>query len=136
LAFAWNAYVTYEEFLKAAASQQTNPISTGQSIQLSIAKLLFFSLLVGAVVWIGRIYRAHRHNYVLNRHRQNALGTFNTFVDSAHDAQTKSAVLLQATQAIFVIQPTGYISQEMDSGGLPQILEVVKTVIQGSSAKS
>jgi hypothetical protein len=133
LALAWNSYVTYDQFLRRMIDDNGVAISPAQSIQLGLAKLLFFSLLVGSTIWCARIYRAHQHNYVLNKHRQNALSTFDSFISSAQDAQTKSAVLLQATQAIFVMQPTGYVSQEMESGSVPQVVEIVKTVVQGSA---
>jgi hypothetical protein len=97
-----------------------------QSIQLTVAKIVVFSLLFTAIVWSGRIYRAHRHNYVVNKHRQNALSTFETFVKAANDEQTKSAVLLQTTNCIFSPQHTGYIAHEQESAGYPQILEIIR----------
>ena len=129
--FAWNSYKLYEQLILRAFAENASPFTTAQSIQLGVAKLFLFSLLVGGIVWCGRVYRAHRHNYVVNKHRQNALGTFDTFVNSAHDQQTKSAILLQATQAIFTPQHTGYISQEGEAGGYPQIMEIVRSVAEG-----
>jgi hypothetical protein len=128
--FAWNSYKYYEELVKLSFAEKGIGLSAAQSIQLGVAKLFLFSLLVGGIIWCGRNYRAHRHNYVVNKHRQNALSTFDTFVNSAQDQQTKSAVLLQATQAIFVPQPTGYISQEGESGSLPQVFEIVRNVVE------
>jgi hypothetical protein len=75
-----------------------------------------------------RTYRAHRHNYVINKHRQNALQTFRAFSQQANaDPATKSAVLLQATQCIFAPQATGYTTQEADSNYSP-IIEIVRAV--------
>jgi hypothetical protein len=71
--------------------------------------VIVFSLLLSGMLWVGRIYRAARHNYVVNKHRQNALRTFETFVKSA-DPQIKSAVLLQTTGCIFTAQNTGYVA--------------------------
>lgn len=109
-------------------------LTTAQSIQLGLAKLLLFSFLVGGIVWSGRVYRAHRHNYVVNKHRQNALSTFKTFVSSTQDQQTKNAVLLQATQCVFAPQVTGYITQENEASGTPQILEIVRGISEGSKS--
>lgn len=104
-------------------------LTGSQSIQLAVAKLIGFSVLLSATLWSGRIYRAHRHNYVVNKHRQNALSTFETFVKAAgNDEQTKNAVLLQATQCIFSPQHTGYITHEPDSGGYPQVLEIIRGI--------
>ncbi|SRR6266851_2838502 len=99
-----------------------------QNLQVLIPKILVFSVLFSATVWAGRTYRAHRHNAVINRHRQNALSTFQTFAKAASDDQTKNAVLLQATQCIFSPQQTGYVSGEMESGGAPQVLEIVRNL--------
>jgi hypothetical protein len=99
----------------------------GQSVQLAIAKIVGFSLLYFAIVWSGRVYRGQWHNYVVNKHRQNALSTFETFVKAASDDQTKNAVLLQATHCIFAPQSTGFVSAEVDGGGSPQILEIVRS---------
>jgi hypothetical protein len=112
-------------------------LNTLQVIPLSIAKLLVFSGLFAGTIWAGKIYRAHRHNAVVNRHRQNALSTFETFVVSASDQQTKNAVLLQATQSIFSPQQTGYMTTETDSGGGGlQIMKILETVVGEGKGKA
>jgi len=83
--------------------------------------------MVSATFWAGKTYRAHRHNAVVNRHRQNALTTFQTFAQAASEEQTKNAVLLQATQCIFSPQQTGYIQSDNDTPGIPQVLEIVRS---------
>lgn len=109
-------------------------VNTSVAVQLALAKLIAFSLLFSAVLWAGRIYRAHRHNYVVNKHRQNALSTFEAFAKATEgDTATKNAVLLQATQCIFSPQTTGYLSQEKESEGSTQILEVIRGVASGKS---
>lgn len=111
------------------------PGTTALQIQLAVAKLIVFSVLFSAVVWTGKMYRAHRHNYVINRHRLNALSTFEAFAKATDDQQIKNAVLLQATQCIFGPQPTGYISGENESEGYPQILEIVRGMGAGDKSK-
>lgn len=102
---------------------------TGQAIQMAVAKLLLFSALSYAVVWCGRLYRAQWHNYVVNKHRQNALSTFEAFVKAASDEQTKNAVLMQATHCIFSPQVTGFAAAEADASPTPQILEIVRAAL-------
>lgn len=101
------------------------------SLQLAVAKVLIFTVFISAVVWSGRNYRAARHNAVVNRHRQNALQSFETFASAARDDATKNAVLLRSTEAIFQPQPTGYISAEAESAatGSGQILEVIRSTV-------
>lgn len=104
-------------------------LSTTQNLQLTVSKIIILSLMFSATVWAGKTYRAHRHNAVVNRHRQNALSTFKAFVEATTDEPTKNAVLLQATQCIFAPQQTGYVSTgDSDSSGVPQVLEIVRTL--------
>jgi len=101
-------------------------VPTPALIQLTIAKLIVFSILVTGVVWTGQVYRAHRHNYVVNKHRQNALSTFQAFAQAAEDPQTKSAVLLQAMQSVFAPQQTGFSERGPEGASAPQVLEIVR----------
>jgi hypothetical protein len=108
--------------------EQLPSLDLPKSLQLAVAKLIIFSVLFTGIIWMGRVYRAHRHNYVVNKHRQNALSTFETFAKAANDDQTKSAVLLQTTNCIFSQQHTGYIAQESDTAGSHQILEIIRGI--------
>lgn len=104
----------------------------GIIIQYTIAKLIIFSTLYFALAWAVKSYRANKHNEVLNKHRQNALDTFDAFVDAASsDEQTKNAVLLQTVQSIFCQQNTGYNEKEGDYPEHTKILEII-----GSSVKN
>lgn len=95
--------------------------------QLLVAKLVVFSLLVSAIVWCGKMYRAHRHNAVVNRHRQRALDSFATFTESA-PADTRAAVLVQATTAIFTPQHTGYSTTDAEPAVTAPAAELVKAL--------
>jgi hypothetical protein len=132
----WFNYNRTLAILQTAVSTAPPAEAAGHTvitIQLTIAKLIMFSILFSAVLWAGRIYRAHRHNYVVNKHRQNALSTFEAFVKATEDGPTKNAVLLQATQCIFGPQTTGYLPQEKESETPTQIFEFIRGA---SSAKS
>lgn len=134
--FAWYNYNKVFDALQAAVSAPPLPQgasppigTTALAIQFAVAKLIGFSILFSAVVWAGRVYRAHRHNVVVNRHRQNAMGTFEVFVKAASaDDQTKNAVLLQATQCIFSPQSTGYLGAEKEPEGVSQLVEVIRSL--------
>jgi hypothetical protein len=104
-------------------------MTTTQSLQLAVAKVILFSLLYFGMVWSARMYRSQWHNHVINKHRQNALSTFETFVKAASDDQTKNAVLIQATHCIFSPQATGFVAHDSDATASPQILEIVRGVI-------
>lgn len=105
-------------------------LSPVAATQFTISKLVIASLVGSAIVWSARMYRAHRHNEIVNRHRQRALTTFETFVKATKDEQTKSAVLLQTTESIFSPQATGYMGEEADVGGGPKIIEIVRGIAE------
>jgi hypothetical protein len=97
-------------------------------VQFSISKVIFLAIFFIALSICSKNYKAHKHNAVLNKHRQNALNTFEAFVKAAGtDEQTKSAVLLQTTQSIFANHNTGYNSAETDSDISSKIIEIVKS---------
>lgn len=112
----------------ADAAQSVAPL-----IPLVLSRVIIFSVLSYAMIWSIRNYSASRHNFVINRHRQNALSTFETFVKSASDVQTKDAVLVQTTQSIFLPQTSGYARGEGDSKPNSQIVEVVRSLTGSKS---
>jgi len=106
-------------------------IATGRAIELAVAKVLLFSVLYYALVWVVRTYRAVSHNEVVNRHRENALRTFETFVDGATDEQTKQAVLLRATECVFGHQASGFSDPGREDSATSRLLEIVRGVRPG-----
>ncbi|GAA0550963.1 hypothetical protein FHS83_001306 [Rhizomicrobium palustre] len=101
-------------------------------VQQAIAKLIVFSGLSYGLLWCARNYSANRHNYVLNKHRQNSLATFETFAKSAEgDPDTKNAILLQATTSIFAAQTTGYLTKEPEIDQPSKIVEIMRSVKGG-----
>lgn len=112
--------------LYIAQALEPTELGTAQAIQLAVAKILLFSFFFGAVVWAARVYRSHRHNFVVNQHRQNALTSFETFVKAARDDQTKSAVLIEATRCIFSPQASGYADSPAADPSTPRIMEIIR----------
>lgn len=80
-------------------------------------------------------YAAQKHLEVVNRHRQNALDTFDEFLDASGDNQeTRDAVLLAATNAIFDANQSGYLSAKMKgSESTNPFQQVFKAVMPNSS---
>ena len=107
------------------------PLSASHAIRQTIANGIVFSILYFALVFAGRNFRSHRHNYVVNKHRQNALSTFQTFVEATEDEQIKNAVLMRATESIFLGVPTGYLSEEPKQSPIAP-LNVVELVTQSA----
>lgn len=84
---------------------------------------LFYALFVST-----NNYRAQAHNYIVNKNRQNALSTFETFVKASDNDEIKNAVLLQTTKAIFSNTQSGYLKNESMGDEGSQIIEIVKDV--------
>ena len=100
-------------------------LPTAALVPIAVARILVISILSYGLLFCARNYGASRHNFIINRHRQNALSSFETFVKASGDVQTKDAVLLQATQSIFIPQPSGYLKVEGDLQPSGQIIEAM-----------
>lgn len=99
----------------AAYIPALQPTSNIQAVQIVSSKLLIFGVLA---YWLGlcaKNYLSHKHNQVINRHRENALKTFQALAEGAGNPDNKDIVLTHASQCIFSAQDTGYIKQ--GSGG-------------------
>ena len=98
-------------------------------------------LLSPIYVWLNRSIKNHtaqKHLEVINTHRQNALETFDTFVAAAgSNRETRDAVLLAATEAIFDANQTGYLSTKATGhDSRSPVQQVIREIIpQKSSTK-
>lgn len=79
-----------------------------QTVQLAISKVLIFAVLSYVLYLSTKNYLAQKHNAVINKHRQNALMTYEALVDAAKDIANKEIILTHASACIFAPQPTGY----------------------------
>ena len=114
-------------------STKFSTASTNEIIFITTGKLLIASIFYTALIWSSKIYKAHRHNYVVNTHRQHALSTFDAFIESSNDKSTKDQVLLRTAEAIFAPLSSGYLSKEPATQGSPKILEIVRNAITRQS---
>ena len=106
--------------------------SEGSGLTGTLQNLFTKGFLLSPIyVWLNRSiknYTAQKHLEVINTHRQNALETFDTFVAAAGDnRETRDAVLLSATEAIFDANQTGYLSAK---GSGPDSRSPVQQVIR------
>jgi hypothetical protein len=106
----------------------SSDLSATESIQLMIAKVLLLSFASVVFYQVARNYNAHMHQYTLNKHRENCLKTFKSFVESTQDEKIRDAVLIQATKAIFESGDTGYV---MAKDSPNSMFEVTKLIDKG-----
>lgn len=79
-------------------------------------------------------YTTHKHNAVVNRHRQNALLTYRALVTAAEDTGTQDIVLAHAASCIFSPQETGFATSKGDSvSGSKSVLELLTKGVSKSN---
>lgn len=102
------------------------PANAAEMFQLISSKVLIFAVLGYMLVLAARNYTTHKHNAVVNRHRQNALLTYRALVTAAEDSGTQDIVLAHAASCIFSPQETGFSHGKGDSvGGSKSVLELL-----------
>lgn len=101
----------------------------GKIAEIIFRKIVLITGLFYLIALCSRNYRASKHNALVNKHRQNALKTFQIFIKSVQedDSQTKNAVLLKATETIFGNQPSGFLPDSGDGDMSPKIIEIFKS---------
>ena len=94
------------------------PANAFETVQLSVSKVLVFATLSFILLLAAKNYNAHRHNAVVNKHRQNALATYEALVRAAGEKANADIVLTKASDCIFSPQSTGYSREGSDSGSV------------------
>lgn len=88
------------------------PANSYEASQLIVSKVLIFAVIGYMLLLSARNFLSHRHNAVVNRHRQNALATFTALVEAGSEPGSSDIVLTHASACIFAPQETGYAKQE------------------------
>lgn len=95
------------------------PTNNYDAFQLGLSKLLIFVVIAYMLLLSARNFLAHKHNAIVNKHRQNALLTFNALVDAAKGEDRKDIVLTCAAACIFSPQETGYTKSSSGQAEMP-----------------
>jgi len=98
-------------------------ITDSDVLQLVLIKAAVLAVLTYGTVTAVRLYRSNSHLAVVNRHREDALRTFQTFVSGASDDNVKDKVLLAAAHAAFGQTPTGLVSEKGEGSNTLEILD-------------
>lgn len=102
--------------------------STAQIVQVLSTKLILITVFFTATLWAGKMYKATMHQMTINKHRANALKTFQAFIKASNEVSTRDAVLMETTKSIFSVMPSGYIDNEQSNVGKnTNIIEVIKS---------
>jgi len=126
IAIYWYVEVTFAESLTELIPVVGPSVPMSLVLQIGLSKAVVVSLLTYGLVVTVRNFSACLHNHVLNTHRRNALSTFETFVESTQDQQTKDAILRTAADAVFKPQATGYLKSGLEPAQPSNIVEVIQ----------
>lgn len=106
--------------------QQNGTLTNFDSIQLLVTKLIVFSVLFLFLALSIKTYKAHKHNQIVNKHRKNALLTYDSLVKAETDKDTRNKILLAVTETIFGKTSTGFNTPNSDDGILiSKVLDIV-----------
>ncbi len=102
------------------------PETNAEMLQLITSKFLIFAVLGYLLILAAKNYATHKHNSIINRHRQNALLTYRALVEAAGDKGTEDIILAHAASCIFSPQETGFAqSKGESSSGSKSVLELL-----------
>jgi len=108
-------------------NQWVSPISdtTQGLVQFVTTKILVFSTMAFAIAFSAKNYTASRHNLIVNRHRQNALLTYQALTEAAKARGTEDIILAHAAACIYSPQETGFSKSGGEGGGSKSVLELL-----------
>lgn len=114
------------------------PDTVYDTIQLAISKILVFFVIAYMLILAARNFMGHKHNSVVNKHRQNALLTHRALVEGAADSGARDAVMVHAASCVFSPQPTGYTLQgsEGDSSSPRSVIELASRSVTAVAKQS
>jgi hypothetical protein len=99
--------------------QKTN-VSTSTVLYFSFFKYIFtklflYGMCLYLIAFFIRNYKAQMHNNVINGHKANALKSTYSILDITKSEEGNDKILVQATNAIFSHQNSGYESKEPET---------------------
>jgi hypothetical protein len=110
------------------------PENNLDAVEFLTGKILVFLTFAALFALSAKNFLAHKHNSILNRHRQTALQTYRVLVDAGSSAGSQDIVLAQAAACIFGQQDTGFSKEGAESPGGRSVLELLtKSVVSGGS---
>jgi hypothetical protein len=104
------------------------PDSIFDAVALGTSKIFIFVILSYLVFLAAKNFLSHKHNAIINRHRLNALQTFNALVDASSSVENRDVILSYAASCIFAPQETGYARSSVPLDHSPSILQALPRV--------
>ncbi len=124
--------IVFLEFFLPNSFESLRKEETSIIVQMLFSKLGLVSIVTYFIVFCFRQYSSRRHNITINQHRMNALGTFESFIAGTEDQRIKEVMLLEAAQAVFKPQSSGYLKTQNENPS-STVAELVKTTVASES---
>lgn len=105
-----------------------------RTAQIAISKILIFGVIAYVLSLCARNFMSHKHNEIVNRHRQNALATFTALAEATSDAASSDIVLSHAASCIFSPQETGYTKGDSGPSEVVPSLQILPRIGQSMSS--
>lgn len=127
--------IALTEFLPTEIINEATKQIQGYNITNILTKLLIIAIIVYLISFSFKQFSVNRHLHTLNKHRQNALNSYQLFVKTigADDVNSRNVLMIQVAKSIYEhSQSTGYLSekrQNVNSG----IVELTKIIGQNST---
>lgn len=107
-------------------------LQAADPIQLVVSKVLIFAVISSYLFVCIRNYTSHKHNAIVDKHRQNALLTYKALVDAAGETPNSEVILVHAAACIFGPQGTGFTKDNVaGQSGVQQAVELFTSPIRG-----
>lgn len=126
-----NDYTSFSRILrdlkeeKLELSKELVYFSFGKFI---LGKIVFISIIIYALRICVKNYNAQMHNYIINRHKANSFKSALSLLDTAKSEEGNDKLLIQATQAIFSHQDTGYGKTDFDENNVNIITSLTENI--------
>ena len=117
IAFAFFSAVSY----KISFFMPHNSLETAQLIS---GKLFILGMLGYGLITCVKNFMGQTHNGIINRHRQNSIMSYQSFLGASPNLATREIVLTYVAASVFAPQETGYVKNEEQIGG-KSIFEMV-----------
>lgn len=109
------------------------PKTPYDAFQLLSSNVLIFGVLSYLFFLADNNFLSHKHNSIVNKHRQNALMTFKALADAAGSEESRDVVLTHAASSIFSPQDTGYTKSGSPNGVGRSLIEIMPKAIANGS---
>lgn len=92
-------------------------------LQLVLAKAVALAVLSYATITAVRLFKSNAHLAAVNRHREDSLSTFRSFLEGTETVEVRDKILLAASHAAFGQSATGLLGDKAEGNNTIEVLD-------------